>query len=144
MGLSTRRAGPEEGTGRVAIAPDLGGELVERGEIRLLAQLLQELDREAAPVEIAGEIEEECFESRRAADLHGRVDSEARHSLESASCNAMAFYRKDAVERRPQAREADVRGGEAQQAAALGPVDHAPADRVRAAEEARGFLEISA
>src|SRR5689334_2879018 len=135
MALSSGRARAEERARGVAVAPDLGGKLRVGGEMRLVAQLLHELDREAAPVELAGEIEEERFESRRAADFHGRVDSEARHSLESASCCTETFYRKDARKRGLRAREADVGRREAERLSALGAVHHAAADRVRAAEQ---------
>src|SRR5699024_5913845 len=124
------------------IARDLRGERIERGEMRLVAQLLQELDADAAPVEIAAEIEEERFESRRAAVAHGRVQSEARHSLESASCHAVTFYRKDAPDRRAWAREPHVRGRKTELAAALRAVHHAPGDGVGPAEEARGLGEV--
>src|SRR6185369_9398824 len=93
-------------------------------------------------VEIAAEIEEECFESRRAACTDGRVDSEARHSLESASCCTVAFYRKDAVQGGPRACEADVCRGEAQQPPALGTMQHPPADGVGPAQQLRRRLEI--
>src|SRR5690606_15286113 len=59
--------GAEKRPGGVAIAPDLGGQLLERGERRLVAQLVVELDGEAPAVEVARKIEEERFESRRAA-----------------------------------------------------------------------------
>src|SRR5436853_2722992 len=110
--------------------------------MRLVAQLLQELDGEAAPVEVAREIEEERFESRRAAVRHGRVDSEARHSLESASCCTETFYRKDPPERRFRAPEPHVRRREAEVAPALGAVHHAARDRIRAAQEAARGGEI--
>src|SRR5204862_6410414 len=103
--------------------------------MRLVAQLLQELDGEAAPIQVTGEIDEERFESRRAAVSHGRVDSEARHSLESASCCTETFYRKDPPEGRFGPREADIRRGESERAPALGTMHHAPADRVGAPEE---------
>src|SRR5712671_712751 len=103
----------------VAVAADLRGKLVERGEMRLAAQLLEELDGEAATVEIAREIEEECFESRRASSVHGRVQSEARHSLESASCCTEAFYRKDAGEHGLAPAQTDVGRGKSQGAPAL-------------------------
>src|SRR5437660_1047639 len=110
----------------------------------LVAQLLQELDGEAASIQVAGEIEEERFESRRAADVDGRVDSEARHSLESASCCTETFYRKDPVQRRFRSRQADVRRRKAQRTAAPGTRHHPAADRVRAPQPARGRLEIPA
>src|SRR5262249_34702483 len=119
-------------------------ELVERGEMRLVTQLLDELDGEAAAIQVAVEIEEECFESRRAAGFHGRVDSEARHSLESASCCTETFYRKDPAERRLRAGEPDVGGGEAERLAAPGAMHHAAGDRIRTAEEACGGGEIGA
>src|SRR5471030_893438 len=100
--------------------------------MRLVAQLLHELDGEAPDVEVAREIEEECFESRRAVRLHGRVDSEARHSLESASCCTEAFYRKDAPYRRLRAREPHVGRRKAHLAPALRAVHDASADRVGA------------
>src|SRR5688500_12317781 len=133
----------EERPRRIAVAADLRRERVHRVEMRLVAQLLQELDGEAAPVEVAGEIEEECFESRRAAVAHGRVDSEARHSLESASCCTEAFYRIDPLQRGPGASQAHVGGGKAHLAAAPRAVHHAPADRIGPAEEARGVVELA-
>src|SRR5471030_2984243 len=111
--------------------------------MRLVAQLLHELDGEAPAVEVAREIEEECFESRRAVASHGRVDSEARHSLESASCCTEAFYRKDALQRRSRAAEAHVGRLEPQRASALRAVGDAPADRVGAPEHARRPREIA-
>src|SRR6187431_1412672 len=74
----------------------------------------------------------------------GRVQSEARHSLESARCHAETFYRKDPVHRGARTREAHVRGGKSHAAAALGAVHDAPADGVRAAEQCGGFAEIRA
>src|SRR5687767_526830 len=111
--------------------------------MRLVAQLLVELDREAAPVEVAGEIEEECFESRPAAVGHGGVDSEARHSLESASCCTEAFYRKHPTNRRLRPAQAHVRGGKAETAAAFGAVLDAAGDRVWSPEQARGEREVA-
>ena len=124
--------------------PIWADELVERGEVGLVAQLLQELDREAAAVEVAGEIEEECFERRRAAFAHGRVDSEARHSLESASCCTVAFYRKDPRAAPGAARPRRMLAvGNPSVAAALRAVHDAPADRVGTPEQARRGVELA-
>src|SRR5438105_8448897 len=129
------------GAGRVAVARDLRRERVQRGERRLVAQLLHELDGEPGAVEVAGEIEEERLESFRAAGSQGRVASEARHSLESASCRKRTFYRKDPGERRAGTCEAHVRRGKTESAAALRPVQHASANRIRIAEEPGGIGE---
>src|SRR5690349_18715931 len=111
--------------------------------MRLVAQLLPELDGEAAPVEVAGEIEEECFESRRTGFGHGGVHSQARHSLESASCCTEAFYRKDPLQGRLRAAQPHVGRGETELAPALGAVHDAARDRVGAAEEPRGEIEVA-
>src|SRR4051812_6927771 len=95
MALSSAGCRGENSPGRVAVPLDLGGELFPRGEMRLVAQLLHELDGETGTVEVAREIEEERFECGRAVFPHGRVGSQARHSLESASCCTVTFYRID-------------------------------------------------
>jgi hypothetical protein len=126
----------------VAIAADLGREFVHGGEMRLVTQLFHELEGYSAPVEVAREIEEERFESRRAAMLHGRVGSEARHSLESASCHAETFYRKDPRDSRLRPREAHVCGRESHAAPALPSVDDATADDVGPPQQSCRFRKI--
>src|SRR6478752_4373510 len=143
MALSSAGSRGENSPGRVAVPLDLGGELFPRGEMRLVAQLLHELDGETGTVEVAREIEEERFERGRAVFTHGRVGSQARHSLESASCCTVTFYRIDAGEGRLRPAEADVGRGKSQQATALVAMHHVAGDGVAAAEEARRQVEVA-
>src|SRR5258705_11661490 len=107
-------------------------------EFRLVAQLPEEGDAQASPVEVAAALEQMYFEQRACYRVHGGTQADARHGRpEAFHCDDV-----DAGKRRPLAQR-DVGRGEAKMLPELCTVDHFSADRVRTSEQPPGVRKAA-
>ena len=104
---------------------------------------MQELDAHVRPVEVAGKIEQVHLEHRAAARGDRGPHAEARDGGAGGGADAVHPHRVDAGERGAVVPELHVGGGETELAPELSPMDDAPADAVRPAEQRFGRRELA-
>src|SRR2546429_8028816 len=119
------------------IARDRRFQGVQIFELLLFAQLFQEAHAKMLSVKVLLIVEEMYFEQRDGDRVDGGPLSQARH----APPEIVHFHHKDA-RKRGRAAKHYVRGREAEAAAELRAVRHAPADGVRVAEQALRLAKL--
>src|SRR5215813_8327306 len=118
----------------------------EGGEIRVLflvAELVQKRDAHVAAVELAAIVEEMNFEHRSTLMLDRGPYSQARYPAQRPAGNTRELYREDSGQRRPVVLHLHVGGGKAELAPHSVAAHHAPADRIRAAQQPLRAHEIA-
>ena len=119
-----------------AVAVHGGDQGLDRGELQLRPDPAEEGDRDLLAVEVAGKIEEEDFEERRAV-VEGRPPAVARDAVEDRAVGALQADRVDAVAEAAIGAEPDVGGREAEFAAAAVAGDDLADRRTSGSRDAR-------
>src|SRR3984957_6995788 len=120
----------------------LPGERSKIHEALLLPQLLDELNFNLAPVEVAGKIEDMRLEEGLCAP-NRRTRAQACHSRQGLHSCAAHAHGKNPGERRALAMQLHVGGGESKLAPQMSPVHDASDHRIGPAEPAFGVRKIA-
>src|SRR5688572_23601745 len=132
----------EDGTRLLGIVVHLRRQRRQIREFHFVTQLGDELDFDAAAIQLLVEVEQMGFEQRLHAG-HGRPRTQARHRRPRMIGDAVHPGGVDARKRRGLAGEAQVGGGKSERPAEFLAGNDMPVDRVGPAEETRGGHEIT-
>src|SRR6187551_3785639 len=124
------------------VAPHLPDQRIDVGKTCLVAQLVQELDRDAPAVDRLVEIEHEHFQKRLAVRLHRRSYADACDAGAWSSRQAVHAHGEDSGQRRRTAQR-DVRRGKTETASPLVAVADVAADCIIASEQRRRARQIT-
>src|SRR5688572_29287529 len=143
--LTAARLFAERRARRRDVLADLRDQRLDGVEPRLAAQPLDELDLDPAVVEVAREVEDVGLERDRgrARVGEGRVGAEAGRGQQPRATVEPEPGGVDAGRGEDRDVGRDVRGRDADRAAALGAVDDGAVDAVRAAEQLGGGAEVA-
>src|ERR1700687_4503921 len=124
------------------VHPNLPGQLIEVGVTLLVAELMQEFDRNPAAVDRFVEIEHEYLEQWLGALFDRRTDTEAGDARTGFGRAAVDPDRENARQRRLMAQH-DVGGGKTQISAELVAVRDVAGDDARPAEQLLRVFDVS-